>query len=138
MARVTARIYQRVLPQTKRIKMFDHLAQPGFADDADVDIAPPPPGALPLRLREDNLEPIAAARALFAFPFGDLKGPHATWLVEKKAALKKQHAGAQYFNDVLNRLGIETSMANRVAMRDYLDPPRFKGGFFADTFMFPF
>ncbi|PYR62158.1 MAG: amidohydrolase [Acidobacteria bacterium] len=137
-APIAAPIYQRLLPQIERIKLFDHHAHPAFADDADVDIAPPPPGALPLRLREDNIEPIAAARALFAFPFGDLKGPHAKWLVDKKAALKKQHAGAQYFNDVLDRIGIETSMANRVAMADYLDPARFKWVFFVDTFMFPF
>src|SRR2546428_13900709 len=107
---MAAPFYQRLLPQIERIKLFDPHAHPAFADDADVDIAPPPPGALPLRLREDNLEPIAAARALFAFPFGDLKGPHAKWLVEKKAALEKQHAGAQYFNDVLHPLRIETSM----------------------------
>ncbi len=131
-------IYQRLLPQIERIKLFDHHAHPALPDDADVDIAPPPPGNSPLRLRDDNPEPIDAARALFGFPFTDLKGPHAKWLVAKKAALKKQHPGPEYFNYVLDRLGIETSVANRVAMADYLDPARFKWVFFADTFMFPF
>src|SRR2546428_13745087 len=95
-APVAAPIYQRLLPQIERIKLFDHHAHPAFADDADVDIAPPPPGALPLRLRDDNVEPIASARALFAFPLGDLNGTHAQWLLHKKAAVKKPQAGRLY------------------------------------------
>jgi len=133
-----APIYRRLLPQIERIKLFDHHAHPSFPGDADVDIAPPPPGASPLRLRDDNPEPIAAARALFGFPFADLTGAHAKWLIDKKAALKNAHPGPNYFNDILDRIGIETSMANRVAMADYLDPARFKWVFFVDCFMFPF
>jgi len=131
-------IYQRVLPQIEAIKLFDHHAHPAFPDDADVDIAPPPPGSSPLRLRDDNPETSAAARALFGFPFADMKGAHARWLVDRKAALKQQHAGAAYFNMILDRLGIEMSMANRVAMAPYLDPARFKWVFFVDCFLFPF
>jgi hypothetical protein len=131
-------IYQRLLPQISRIKLFDHHAHPAFPDDADVDIAPPPPGATMLRLRPENPETVAAARALFGFPFADMSGAHAKWLVDKKAALKRQYPGAAYFNHVLDQLGIETSMANRVAMADYLDPARFKWVFFVDCFMFPF
>ena len=131
-------IYQRLLPQISRIKLFDHHAHPAFPDDPDVDIAPPPPGATPLRLRPENPETVAAARALFGFPFKDMEGAHGKWLVDRKATLKRQHPGAAYFNDILDRLGIETSMANRVAMADYLDPARFKWVFFVDCFMFPF
>jgi hypothetical protein len=131
-------IYQRLLPQISRIKLFDHHAHPAFPDDADVDIAPPPPGATPLRLRAENPETAAAARALFGFPYHDMAGAHGKWLTDKKAALKRQYPGTAYFNHVLDRLGIEISMANRVAMADYLDPARFKWVFFVDCFMFPF
>jgi uncharacterized protein len=131
-------IYQRLLPQIARIKLFDHHAHPAFPDDPDVDIAPPPPGATMLRLRPENPETGAAARALFGFPFADMVGAHGKWLVDRKAALKRQYPGAAYFNHVLDQLGIETSMANRVAMADYLDPARFKWVFFVDCFMFPF
>src|SRR5256714_13380591 len=131
-------IYQRLRPQIDAIKLFDHHAHPAFPGDDDVDIAPPPPGSSPLRLREDNPETSAAARALFGFPFADMKGAHGKWLIDRKAALRKQHAGAAYFNTILDRLGIETSMANRVAMAPYLDPARFKWVFFVDCFMFPF
>jgi predicted TIM-barrel fold metal-dependent hydrolase len=133
-----AAIYQRLLPQISRIKLFDHHAHPAFPDDADVDIAPPPPGATMLRLRPENPETVAAAHALFGFPFADMVGAHGKWLVDRKAALKRQYPGAAYFNHILDQLGIETSMANRVAMADYLDPARFKWVFFVDCFMFPF
>ena len=137
-APAAAAMYQRLLPQISRIKLFDHHAHPAFPDDADVDIAPPPPGATPLRLRAENPETSAAARALFQFPYVDMQGAHGKWLVDRTAALKRAHPGAAYFNRILDRLGIETSMANRVEMASYLDPARFKWVFFVDCFMFPF
>lgn len=131
-------IYERLLPQIEKIKLFDHHAHPAFPHDPDVDAASPPPGSTPLRLRDDNPELAAAAHALFGFPYADLAGPHARWLVDRKQALRAQHPGAEYFDWVLDRLGVETSMANRVAMAPYLDPARFKWVFFVDSFMFPF
>src|SRR5438093_10811057 len=101
-APAAAAIYQRLLLKITPIKLFDHHAHPSFPDDPDVDAAPPPPGASPLRMREDNPETIAAAHTLFGFPFSDLTGGHAAWLVEKKAALKKQYKGTQYFDYILD------------------------------------
>src|SRR5262249_928453 len=66
-------IYQRLLPRISQIKIFDHHAHPGFAGDDEVDPAPVPPSATPFRLREENPDWVAAARALFAFPYSDLK-----------------------------------------------------------------
>src|SRR5689334_10556402 len=65
-------LYTRLLRQIERIRIFDHHAHPAFPDDADVDPAPPPPGATPLRMRDDSADAVAAARALFGFPFHDL------------------------------------------------------------------
>jgi hypothetical protein len=131
-------IYQRLLPQVSRIKIFDHHAHPGWADDAEVDPAPVPPSALPVRLREENPDWIAAARTLFAFPFADLKGAHGKWLADKKLALRKSRPGPQYFNALLDQLGIETSVANRITMSNDLDPARFKWVFYIDPVLFPF
>jgi hypothetical protein len=39
---------------------------------------------------------------------------------------------------MLDRLGIETSVANRITMSADLDPARFKWVFYADSFLFPF
>jgi len=131
--------YQRLLPQIDKIPAFDHHAHPGFSDDPDVDAMAATPGASEaLRQRDDNPELIAAARALFGYPYSDLSPEHAKWLLAKKAELKKQYAGAGYFNMILDKINTESSVANRAMMADYLDPKRFPWVFFADSFMWPF
>jgi predicted TIM-barrel fold metal-dependent hydrolase len=131
--------YQRLLPQIDKIPAFDHHAHPGFSDDPDVDAMAATPGASEaLRQRDDNPELIAAARALFAYPYSDLSPEHAKWLLAKKAELKKQYPGAGYFNMILDKINTESSVANRAMMADYLDPKRFPWVFFADSFMWPF
>jgi uncharacterized protein len=132
-------IYQRLLPQIEKIPAFDHHAHPGFADDPDVDaMAAPPDASEALRTRDDNPELIAAAKALFGYPYADLSPEHSRWLVTKKTELKKQNSGTAYFNMILDKLNIESSVANRAMMPDYLDPQRFPWVFFADAFMWPF
>jgi uncharacterized protein len=132
-------IYQRLLPQIEKIPAFDHHAHPGFSDDPDVDaMASAPDTSLPLRTRDDNPELIAAAKALFGYPYDDLSPEHAKWLVGKKAELKKQYPGTAYFNMILDKINTESSVANRAMMADYLDPKRFPWVFFADSFMWPF
>jgi uncharacterized protein len=132
-------IYQRLLPQIEKIPAFDHHAHPGFSDDPDVDaMAAPPDASEALRTRDDNPELIAAAKALFGYPYADLSPEHAKWLLGKKAELKKQYAGTGYFNMILDKINTESSVANRAMMPDYLDPTRFPWVFFADSFMWPF
>jgi hypothetical protein len=132
-------IYERLLPQIEKIPAFDHHAHPGFSDDPDVDaMAAPPDASAALRTRDDNPELIAAAKALFAYPFNDFSPEHAKWLVAKKAELKKQYPGTAYFNMILDKINTESSIANRAMMPDYLDPKRFPWVFFADSFMWPF
>src|SRR5437016_2768288 len=130
-------IYQRLLPQIEKIPAFDHHAHPGFFDDADVDAMAARPGSAALRERDTNPELVAAAKALFGYPYNDLSPEHAKWLVQKKAELKKSR-GNQYFSDILDKLNIERGVANRAMMADYLDPKRFPWVFFADSFMWPF
>jgi len=131
-------IYQRLLPQISAIKIFDHHAHPGFPGDEEIDPAPVPPSDPPYRLREENPDWAAASRALFAFPFSDFAGAHGKWLADKKDRLRRQQPGAQYFRALLDRLGIETSVANRITMSDALDPARFKWVFYIDPVLFPF
>src|SRR5580704_3498377 len=106
-------IYQRLLPQIEKIPIFDHHAHPGFYDDPDVDaMASPPGGSAPLRERDDNPELVAAAKALFDYPYDDLSPDHAKWLINKKAGLKKS-LGQAYFSNILDKLNIEQGVANR-------------------------
>ncbi len=130
-------IYQRLLPQIEKIPMFDHHAHPGYADDPDVDAMAAPPGSAALRERDTNPELVAAAKALWGYPYSDLSAEHTKWLVQKKLEVKKQR-GRAYFSDILNKLNIEKGVANRAMMADYLDPKRFLWVFFGDAFMWPF
>jgi hypothetical protein len=130
-------IYRRLLPQIEKIPIFDHHAHPGFPDDADVDAMAAPPGSSPLRERDSNPELVAAAKALFKYPYADLSPEHAKWLVNRKAELKKEQ-GIAYFSNILDALNIEQGVANRAMMADYLDPKRFVWVFFADSFLWPF
>ncbi len=132
-------IYQRLLPQIEKIQAFDHHAHPGYADDPDVDaMAAPPNASEALRTRDDNPELAAAAKALFGYPYNDLSQEHAKWLLNKKTELKKQLSGTTYFSSILDKINIESSVANRAMMPDYLDAKRFPWVFFADSFMWPF
>jgi len=117
-------IYQRLLTQISRIKIFDHHAHPGFADDQEVDPAPVPEGAMPLRLSPGNPDWAAADKALFG--------------AISRGQLKKLHSGPKYFNAILDKLGIETSVANRITMSADLDPARFRWVFYIDPVLFPF
>ena len=132
-------IYQRLLPQIQKIQAFDHHAHPGFGDDPDVDAMAAPPNATEgLRTRDDNPELAVAAKALFGYPYNDLSSEHSKWLLDKKTELKKQLAGTAYFDSILDKINIESSVANRAMMPGYLDAKRFPWVFFADAFMWPF
>lgn len=131
-------IYNRLLPQIEAIRAFDNHGHPGFADDPNVDaMAIPPDSAAPLRLRDENAEILDAVKFLFNYPYSDFSPEHQRWLVEHKAAAKSK-LGAGYFSRILDQVGIETAVANRVSMPSYLDPARFRWAFFADNFLFPF
>jgi uncharacterized protein len=130
-------IYQRLLPQIEKIPIFDHHAHPGYADDTDVDAMAAPPGSAALRERDTNPELVAAAKAMWGYPYDDLSPEHTKWLIQKKAEAKKQQGNA-YFSNILDKLNIEQGVANRAMMPDYLDRKRFVWVFFADSFMWPF
>jgi len=132
-------IYRRLLQKIELMKVFDHHAHPGFGDDSDVDAQgpAPPPQHPPLRARATNPEGVVAVKALFGYPYSDLSEEHMRWLGEKSAAAQKG-GGIGYWDGILDQCGIEASVANRVAMANYLDPKRFRWVFFVDSFLFPF
>jgi hypothetical protein len=132
-------LYAELLPQIDAIQALDNHSHPGFADDPDVDAqAAPPDMTEAFRVREQNPEHIAAARALFGYPFNDLSQQHLAWLTARKDDYRKRYPGTQYFDRILDKVNIGVCLANRVAMPAYLDPKRFKWVFFVDSFLFPF
>ncbi len=137
-SRDVRKTYERLLKQIDAMPMYDNHAHPGFADDTDVDaMAAPPDGSSTLRLRQDNPEFVAAAKALFAYPYDDFEAQHAKWLADKAKAAE-QAGGVAYFDTILDKLNVDICLANRAMMAPYLDPKRFHWVFFGDSFFFPF
>ncbi|HEX3435321.1 MAG TPA: amidohydrolase family protein [Pseudacidobacterium sp.] len=131
--------YDRLLSSINAIPIFDNHGHPGFVDDPNVDaMVAPPTEDIPLRFRANNPELIAASKALFAYPYDDNSPEHLQWLIKKKADLRKQQQGYQYFDTILDKLNIEQAVANRVELGPYLSPRRFRWVFFVDSVLFPF
>jgi uncharacterized protein len=131
-------LYEDLLAKINSIPIYDNHSHPGFPDDNDVDaMAAPPDMSSVLRLREDNPEFVAASKALFSYPYDDFKPEHAKWLADRKKAAE-QAGGTAYFDEILDKLNVETCLANRAMMASYLDPKRFHWVFFGDSFFYPF
>jgi hypothetical protein len=130
--------YDRLLAKIEKIPAYDNHAHPGFGDDTDVDaMAAPPDESSTLRVRDDNPEFVVAAKALFNYPYDDFKPEHAKWLADK-SKVAEQSGDKQYFDGILDKLNIETCLANRAMMPAYLDTKRFHWVFFVDSFFYPF
>jgi hypothetical protein len=131
------KIYDHLLPQIDRIPIYDNHSHATFPDDSDMDAqAAPPDESSVLRLRHSNLEFVAGAKALFGYPYDDFQPEHAKWLIDKKKAAEAA-GGTAYWDNILDKLHIETCLANRVSLAPYLDPKRFHWVFFVDSFLFP-
>jgi uncharacterized protein len=131
------KIFERLLPQIERIPIYDNHSHATFPDDSDMDaMAAVPDESSVLRLRDSNPEFVAAARALFGYPYNDFAPEHAKWLADKEKAAE-QSGGTAYWDGILDKLNVEICLANRVALAPYLDPKRFHWVFFVDSFLFP-
>ena len=135
-----------LLREIQAIRAIDnhaHVVRP-VPGDTDYDalpfalLDPPPPGTIPapVYLRPDNPMFVRAWKALYGYPHADASETH----VKDAVALKQQALkarGAAYPAWVLDRQGIEISLANRVAMAPDLPAPRFRWVPFADPLIFP-
>jgi len=134
---------RREIQSIRAIDNHAHVVRP-VAGDTDYDalpfalLDPPPAGviAAPGYLRLDNPMFVKAWKALYGYPHADASAAH----VKEAVALKEkalQARGAAYPAWVLDRQGIEISLANRVAMAPELPAPRFRWVPFADALIFP-
>jgi hypothetical protein len=130
-------MYEKLRQEIAGIKVFDNHGHPGLPEDSEVDaMSIPDNSALPFRLRERNPEFVAAAHALFGYRYADFSSEHVSSLVKEKQRLR-QSLGAAYFSHILDQVGIETAIANRVSMPGDLQRSRFRWVFFVDAFLFP-
>jgi predicted TIM-barrel fold metal-dependent hydrolase len=85
---------------------------------------------------EDDVTWIAAAKALYSYPFADLTPDRFKWIGDARARLLQVH-GDSYPAWVLDQLGIETELANRSALGRGLAPPRFRWVPYDDALLYP-
>ncbi len=103
------------------IRAIDNHAHPVLAAPGDREF-----DALPVDNMEPQSDPVAMRPGAFKTPF----------TAESKAAAKREH-GDRYPAWVLDQMGVETMLANRVAMGPSLQPPRFRWVPYADALIFP-
>jgi predicted TIM-barrel fold metal-dependent hydrolase len=103
------------------IKAIDNHAHPMLAAAGDREF-----DALPVDNMEPQSDPVGVRPGAFKTPF----------TAEGKAAAKRER-GDQYPAWVLDQMGVEIMLANRVAMGPSVQPPRFRWVPYADALIFP-
>jgi uncharacterized protein len=121
------------------IKAIDNHAHPLLPapGDSEFDALPLgsiPPFPLPARLRPDAPVVIAAWRALYGYPYDDTL--HGRELLDLKHRVAREH-GEQFGAWVLDRIGTDVMIANRIAMGPGLGRPRFGWVPFDDALLLP-
>lgn len=86
--------------------------------------------------RPENPRFIAAWKAMFWYKYNDADSAHVRDLIAAKQRMKTAK-GDNYPAWVLDQLGIETELANRVAIGRGLSAPRFRWVPFEDALLFP-
>jgi uncharacterized protein len=134
-----------LMTEINQLKAIDNHSHPPALDgphgekDDDFDALPCDPlepTDSGLMFREDNPVYIKAWQTMFGYKYNDFKPEHVKELLAAKAQVK-QREGDNYPNWVLDQLGIETELANRVALGPGLKPPRFRWVAFDDILLFP-
>jgi hypothetical protein len=115
-----AAIDAQLASEIANIKAIDNHAHPVLAAPGDREF-----DALPVDNMEAQSDPVAMRPGAFQTPFAD-----------SKAAAKKDNRD-QYPAWVLDQIGVDVMLANRVAMGTSIQPPRFRWVPYADALLFP-
>ncbi|HZS45100.1 MAG TPA: amidohydrolase family protein [Blastocatellia bacterium] len=144
-ARAQTRVDVDLLREVNNIQAIDNHAHParytapGEKEDTEYD-ALPLEGledfALPVRLRPDNVQYAKAWHALYGYDSNDMSAEHVKQAIEKKQQAMREH-GQNYPAWILDKIGIDTMLANRVAMGPSIEPPRFRWVSFVDALLLP-
>jgi uncharacterized protein len=108
-------------------------------DDVDADALPLDgiaPFELPAQLHPDNPDWLAAYKALYKYPYEDLSDAHMNeWRGTMQGIVKAE--GDQFPAWVLDKVGTEVLLANRIALGPGLAPPRVRWVSFVDALLLP-
>jgi predicted TIM-barrel fold metal-dependent hydrolase len=128
----------------QKIKAIDNhshppkLVSPGEKDD-DFDALPCDPlepSDPTTTSRPENPQYLAAWKALYGYPYNDASPEHLKELLKLKEDVRLQQ-GDNFPNWVLDQLGIESELANRIALGRGLKSPRFRWVPFDDALLVP-
>lgn len=133
-----------LMGEIRRIKAIDNHSHPPrvvSANERDDEFDALPcyplePTPVTVTLRPENPMYLAAWHALWSYRYEDQSAAHVAELVTLKKRVR-QAKGDAYPAWVLDQLGIETELANRVALGRKLAPPRFRWVPFDDALLFP-
>src|SRR5438309_3770958 len=133
-----------LLVEINRIKAVDnhtHVPKVVSAGEKDDEFDALPcdpldPSDVPTMARADNPLFLKAWQKLYGYKYNDRDAAHVRELLETKQRIAREQ-GDNYPQWVLDKLGIEYMLANRVAMGRGLNPPRFLWVPFDDALLFP-
>jgi len=131
-----------LLAQINKIKAIDNHAHPqvvlsaGQSDDNSTDYVAVEPIDPPVLLRPDNPKFMTAWRSLFGYPYHDAAPEHLRELTSSKQRIIAAQ-GDNYAAWVLDRLGIDVMLSNRVGMGRGLTAPRFRWVPYVDALLYP-
>ena len=124
-----------------RLKAVDDHAHANSTapGDSEADALPLdglPPFSLPARVRPESPLWLDAYRAMYGYRYTDLSGPH---FDELRGEMKRvsTEQGAHFPEWVLDRIGTQVMLANRIAMGPGLASPRFRWVSFVDALLLP-
>jgi hypothetical protein len=134
-----------LVSEINRIRAVDNHAHipkvvgEGERADEEFDALPCPPeaDAVPFaRALPDNPEYVAAWRSLYGYAYNDASEAHVRELLEKKRRVMREQ-GDNYPAWVLDKLGIDITFANRIAMGRGLNNAHFRWVSYDDALLFP-
>ncbi len=134
----------QLLAEINKIKAIDNHSHPpkvvgATEKDDDFDALPCDPlePSDPTTIsRPENPQYLAAWKALYGYRYNDASPEHVKELLQTKQRIMREQ-GDNFPNWVLDQLGIETELANRVALGRGLQPPRFRWVPFDDALLLP-
>jgi hypothetical protein len=109
---------------------------PGDSDQDALPLEVIFPFEVPVPLRPDNPDWLAAYKALYRYPHSDLSDTHMNELRGTMQRIAKEQ-GDTFPAWVLDQIGTEVLLTNRVAMGPGLAPPRFRWVSYVDALMLP-
>ena len=109
---------------------------PGDSDQDALPLEVIFPFEVPVQLRPDNPDWLAAYRALYEYPHADMSDEHMNELRGTMHGIAKAQ-GDMFPTWVLDQVGTEVLLTNRVAMGPGLAPPRFRWVSYVDALMLP-